>query len=155
MQIANEMDMEDCRSLSKWMEAVDGDIIGSDVLDGQEASKQDMQDHEYLAEQYEKKSATDDFFMKVYYESEKYYYKKLVKNDEEIYNEWKAIEQNYDEIDQMSAYYFVRGNEIRSTIELALQELKQLSIDNSQECMSDTYRNILSEIYIMDYNTFD
>ena len=93
--------------------------------------------------------------MKVYYESEKYYYKKLVKNDEEIYNEWKAIEQNYDEIDQMSAYYFVRGNEIRSTIELALQELKQLSIDNSQECMSDTYRNILSEIYIMYYNTFD
>lgn len=47
--------------------------------------------------------------MKVYYESEKYYYKKLVKNDEEIYNEWKAIEQNYDEIDQMSAYYFVRN----------------------------------------------
>lgn len=155
MQIANEMDMEDCRSLSKWMEAVDGDIIGSDVLDGQEASKQDMQDHEYLAEQYEKKSASDDIFMKVYYESEKYYYKKLVKNDEEIYNEWKAIEQNYDEIDQMSAYYFVRGNEIRSTIELALQKLKQLSIDNSQECMSDTYRNILSEIYIMYYNTFD
>ena len=79
----------------------------------------------------------------------------LSENDEDIYNEWRRLEDTYDEIDVTSANYFIRGNQVRTMAESALQELKQLSIDNSSTPMSSVYRNILLDICTTYEETFD
>ena len=155
MKIANEMDMEDCRNFSRLMEAIGGNIIGSDVLDGKEAAKQDMLDHDALADKNESKAKHTSKPLKWYYECQKKYYEMLAENDEDIYNEWRRMEETYDEIDAASANYFIRGNQVRTMAESALQELKQLSIDNSSTPMSSAYRNTLQGICTTYEDTFD
>ncbi|MDD6215770.1 MAG: hypothetical protein PUB28_03305 [Roseburia sp.] len=155
MKIANEMDMEDCRNFSRLMEAVGGNIIGSDVLDGKEAAKQDMLDHDALADKNASKAKHTSKPLKWYYECQKKYYEMLAENDEDIYNEWRRMEETYDEIDAASANYFIRGNQVRTMAESALQELKQLSIDNSSTPMSSVCRNTLQGICTIYEDTFD
>lgn len=155
MKIANEMDMEDCRSFARLMEAVGTNIIGSDVLDGKEAAKQDMLDHDALADKNAAKAKTAGKPMKWYYECQKKYYEMLAENDEDIYNERKRIEQTYDEADAASAKYFVRGNQVRAAVEPALQELKQLSAGNSSTSMNSLYRNTLQGICTVYQDAFD
>ena len=155
MKIANEMDMEDCRNFSRLMEAIGGNIIGSDVLDGKEAAKQDMLDHDALADKNASKAKHTSKPLKWYYECQKKYYEMLAENDEDIYNEWRRMEETYDEIDAASANYFIRGNQVRTMAESALQELKQLSIDNSSTPMSSAYRNTLQGICTTYEDIFD
>ena len=155
MKIANEMDMEDCRNFSRLMEAVGGNIIGSDVLDGKEAAKQDMLDHDALADKNASKAKHTSKPLKWYYECQKKYYEMLAENDEDIYNEWRRMEETYDEIDVASANYFIRGNQVRTMAASALQELKQLSIDNSSTPMSSVYINTLQGICTTYDDTFD
>lgn len=153
--IIHEMDMEDCRNFARLMEAVGTNIIESDVLDGKEAAKQDMLDHDALADKNAAKARTDGKPMKWYYECQKKYYEMLAENDEDIYNEWKRIEQTYDEADVASANYFVRGNQVRAAVEPALQELKQLSVANSSTSMNSLYRNTLQGICTVYQDAFD
>ena len=155
MKIANEMDMEDCRNFARLMEAVGINIIGSDVLDGEEAAKQDMLDHDTLADKNASKAKHTSKPLKWYYECQKKYYEMLAENDEDIYNEWRRMEETYDEIDAASANYFIRGNQVRTMAASALQELKQLSIDNSSTPMSSAYRNTLQGICTTYEDTFD
>ena len=137
------------------MEAIGGNIIGSDVLDGKEAAKQDMLDHDALADKNASKAKHTSKPLKWYYECQKKYYEMLAENDEDIYNEWRRMEETYDEIDVASANYFIRGNQVRTMAASALQELKQLSIDNSSTPMSSAYRNTLQGICTTYEDTFD
>ena len=137
------------------MEAIGGNIIGSDVLDGKEAAKQDMLDHDALADKNASKAKHTSKPLKWYYECQKKYYEMLAENDEDIYNEWRRMEETYDEIDAASANYFIRGNQVRTMAASALQELKQLSIDNSSTPMSSAYRNTLQGICTTYEDTFD
>ena len=114
-----------------------------------------MLDHDALADKNESKAKHTSKPLKWYYECQKKYYEMLAENDEDIYNEWKRIEQTYDEADVASANYFVRGNQVRAAVEPALQELKQLSVANSSTSMNSLYRNTLQGICTVYQDAFD
>ena len=122
MQIANETDITDFRSLSN--------LVGGELLDGETIFSQ-MENalkmkESYLAseELYRRKmKLTEDAFLRVYYHWKAQQYISLAENSQRLYDKWREKTEKYDEIAAGTGHLFMDSEGISAWIQKGFSEI--------------------------------
>lgn len=145
LRLANESDIIDHETLKS--------SVGDEVLDGKNILTQQAlaldakaRDENSAADYRTKQSGTDNIIMKLYYGWKASRYDDLAAIDQKLYEAWFAKEEQYNAIEQTTAYLFSASGGTRQAVEAGLADLgKVFQAGVYQPNMTGTWRDSLNK----------